>query len=76
MQMYDESPHCPAEDADPNHRGHAYWTVYRFGWPWGLLFPKVERCLFCGGRQSRRQRRGRARFGRSIFSSFDETRSS
>lgn len=27
---------------------HAWWYVYRFPWPIGLVFPKVRRCLFCG----------------------------
>lgn len=29
---------------------HAFFRVYRWPWPWGVLFPKVTRCLFCGER--------------------------
>lgn len=38
---------CP-ETADG---AHAFWSVYRFGWPWGLPFPKVRRCLYCGAKR-------------------------
>jgi hypothetical protein len=30
---------------------HAMWTIMRFDWPWGLLFPKVKKCLYCGAKR-------------------------
>lgn len=27
---------------------HCFVPVYRFPWPWGVPFPKVETCLSCG----------------------------
>lgn len=39
---------CPAGN-HPDGR-HAWWPVLRFPWPFGLLFPSVRRCLYCGTR--------------------------
>lgn len=44
---------------DVNGR-HAWWSIMRFAWPWGLLFPNVTRCLYCGAKPTRRDRRARA----------------
>lgn len=37
---------CPCSQTG----NHLPWKVLRFDWPWGLLVPRVFRCLLCSRR--------------------------